>query len=450
MKKTFQNEVMALIAKKHEGSYWDFKREWYSNGHSNDLLHDIICMANNLSWRDAYIIVGVDEENDYSICDTSNDPNRKNTQTMVTFLRDKHFAGEIRPNVEVKSIEFQNGTIDIIVISSTRNTPYYLTKSYNGVFPYHIYSRIQDTNTPIDKSADLNVVEKLWANHFSLNTTALERAKKYLEKPDDWIEEETNESSYYHKIFPEFRLTYELLDDRNGSEYYLFGQFNNTPHWYEIKLLYHQTILFSCIGAGLDSGCFLVPCPEIEFIHSYQMEPILIGCYVKQSLHYILHEFLLCKKTSLEAYCANIKFMKCIVVFNNELEKKRTLQLADNYIDQYDVDVHMIPYFSKSESTYKESYIAALKTNTLLDKFREELRLKIDLPTLCHEVEKAENTAHARLNYEHNQIIVSFDRRPDVEINLLTPWQQSQIKTGEMNAEDIADLLLSVKRIAHT
>ena len=45
-----------------------------------DLLHDIICMSNNLVNRDAYIIIGIDVEDDYSINDVLNDSNRKNTE----------------------------------------------------------------------------------------------------------------------------------------------------------------------------------------------------------------------------------------------------------------------------------------------------------------------------------------------------------------------------------
>ena len=55
-----KSEILDLILLKQEGSYWDFKREWYFQDKKADLLHDIICMANNLSNRDAYIIVGVD------------------------------------------------------------------------------------------------------------------------------------------------------------------------------------------------------------------------------------------------------------------------------------------------------------------------------------------------------------------------------------------------------
>jgi len=53
-------EIKDLIALEQEGGYWDFKREWYTR--KSNMLHDIICMANNLENRDAYIIIGVDQE----------------------------------------------------------------------------------------------------------------------------------------------------------------------------------------------------------------------------------------------------------------------------------------------------------------------------------------------------------------------------------------------------
>ena len=43
-----KSEILELVLLKKEGSYWDFKREWYSPDKKADLLHDIICMANNL------------------------------------------------------------------------------------------------------------------------------------------------------------------------------------------------------------------------------------------------------------------------------------------------------------------------------------------------------------------------------------------------------------------
>lgn len=82
---SFKEEVLRLIAFRQEGEYWDFKKEWHKN--KSDLLHDIICMANNLSNHDGLIIIGVNEETDYATCDITNDPNRRKTQDDVCCKR---------------------------------------------------------------------------------------------------------------------------------------------------------------------------------------------------------------------------------------------------------------------------------------------------------------------------------------------------------------------------
>lgn len=89
-----EDEISYLIELHQEGEYWDFKRQWYDSSKSADLLHDIICMANNLANHDAYIIIGVDDAN-FSLYDVVADQNRRNTQKIVDFLKDKKFAGDI-------------------------------------------------------------------------------------------------------------------------------------------------------------------------------------------------------------------------------------------------------------------------------------------------------------------------------------------------------------------
>ncbi|MDR2895328.1 MAG: hypothetical protein LBV30_01540 [Propionibacteriaceae bacterium] len=44
------DEVRGLVADGYEGGYWDFKAQWPEGA---ELLHDILCMANNLEERDA-------------------------------------------------------------------------------------------------------------------------------------------------------------------------------------------------------------------------------------------------------------------------------------------------------------------------------------------------------------------------------------------------------------
>ena len=86
----------------------------------------------------------------------------------------------------VHSCLYCKKVIDVIVIRNDRNTPYYLTEQYQGVFANNIYSRIMDTNTPKNASADIDVIEKLWKKRFGIDATALDRALLFLQKPYDW------------------------------------------------------------------------------------------------------------------------------------------------------------------------------------------------------------------------------------------------------------------------
>lgn len=130
-------EIYELISYKQEGAYWDFKKEWYAEGKLADLLHDIICMANNMENRDAYIIIGIDEENDYKVNDLTNANDRKSTQMVVDFLREKKFAGGIRPQVMIESLQMEEGIIDIILVKNGLNIS--RSESHWYAFEIHLH-----------------------------------------------------------------------------------------------------------------------------------------------------------------------------------------------------------------------------------------------------------------------------------------------------------------------
>lgn len=157
-----KEELINLIELKQEGGYWDFKRQWYNENKNCDLLHDIICMANNIVNKDGLIIIGVDEENGYELVDVSNDEYRRNTQQLVDFLRDKKFAGDVRPTIKVENVNLCGKIIDVIVVKNDNYTPYFLKERYQQLEANNIYTRIQDTNTPKKSSADIDKVELLW------------------------------------------------------------------------------------------------------------------------------------------------------------------------------------------------------------------------------------------------------------------------------------------------
>ena len=234
-------EVLDLIESKREGSYWDFKREWYKKEKIDDLLLDIICMSNNLVDRDCYIIIGVDEESDCEIKNVSGDKNRKNTQNLADFLKDKPFAGNVRPNVYVRTLKLGKDEVDVIIIKNGYHTPYYLTEKFRSLFPNSIYVRVEDTNTSRDKSADIGNIEYLWKKRFRIDKPPIERVEYFLKDKKQWDSFDKGEIyGYYYRLYPEYNICKKISEDRTGYEFYLFTQMDSRPHWYEVSILYNQ------------------------------------------------------------------------------------------------------------------------------------------------------------------------------------------------------------------
>lgn len=361
----FDYKIQQLISLKQEGQYWDFKKEWYPKDKKMNLLHDIICMANNLANQDAYIIIGIDEENDYIVNSVHKDRNRKDTQMIVDFLRDKKFAGGIRPTIYVSPISLEGGYVDVIVIKNSHNTPFYLMERYQSVLANNIYTRVMDTNTPIDKTADIHHVEYLWKKRFRLLNTPLERVQYYLEKSDDWADAPTNWESVkkYYKYAPEFTIEHTLEDDGDAYQYYLFNQTDIRPHWLQIRLYYHQTLLFSTEAISLDGGRYLTPTPFTDGVSlsKYHNWDIIFKYFIKDTLEYTIHRFYFSDDGDEQTTSYN-RFMDCILIFNSEEEKDAFKEyIIKNWYqkEKYSKDIWM-PHFPQIENynmdIFKEEY----------------------------------------------------------------------------------------------
>ncbi len=272
-------EIMDLISLDTEGDYWDFKREWYSDGKNADLLHDIICMANNLSNHDGYIIIGVDDKTHTIHGVMTSDGNRKSQQNVIDFLKDKMFAGDSRPTVYVQTIfrvvPGETKEVDVIIIKNRDNTPYYLTDSYRDVLSGNIYTRVGDTNTPKCSTADIDKVEHLWKKRFGINKTPFEKLKRLLSSPLDWLPMGTDGQhssnghffTWYNKYYPEYTISYELDESRfdNGK----IDAVEQGMYWmdclpdplhnsyiYEVHIKYHATIMYSTLAVFADGFRF--------------------------------------------------------------------------------------------------------------------------------------------------------------------------------------------------
>lgn len=371
---TLEERILHLISLQQEGGYWDFKKQWYEK--KSDMLHDIICMANNLHNCTAYIIIGVDEKQGYAVVDVKNDANRRNTQNIVDFLKDKKFAGGVRPLVHVEQLSLYHGDIDVIVVENSRNTPFYLTERFEGICANHIYTRVMDTNTPIDRSADINNVEYLWRKRFHLDDTPIGKFHHYLKNPDDWYSMQDQNMGYFYKYSPEYTITCEKDICTDGYEYYIFGQVDTRPSWYLITLKYHQTSIELFQGLSLDGGRSFVIAPQRAY-DLMDADISSIGFYICDDLRARLLEFYHCKDTSDEyAYRA---YMRSMIVFRSEREHKQFIRYVKENKERYNVLYAQqgdkgLPHFPEIEGyimdTFKNEYRDALVIQKMLTEFR--------------------------------------------------------------------------------
>lgn len=102
MDSDFTKDINKLIESKREGPHWDFKEKHHEN--RADLLHDILCLSNALYKGNKYLIFGVNDPSaGCEIKGVNNDANRKVQAGFIGFLRNKSFAGDISPEIELRN-----------------------------------------------------------------------------------------------------------------------------------------------------------------------------------------------------------------------------------------------------------------------------------------------------------------------------------------------------------
>lgn len=256
--------INTLINSKREGDYWDFKEEPHDNTVS--LLHDIICLANSLHEGDRYLIIGVSDPKNGTLIKglQPGQAHRKDQVHFIDFLRTKKFAGDIRPEIELKTIIIDGKEIDVLIIFDNPYKPYYLTENYQyrdkTVHAFHIYSRTNDSNTPLPKSADLGWIEQMWRQRFGLRLAPLERMKHLLKQPAEWFKDIGNKRVAYHKQHPEY--TIEFSEVKEFWEPYTLFYTNERAFLGIAYFKYHATVLFELEYMYCDEMRITLPVPE--------------------------------------------------------------------------------------------------------------------------------------------------------------------------------------------
>ncbi|MCO5510946.1 AlbA family DNA-binding domain-containing protein [Enterococcus hirae] len=292
-------EIRYLISLKTEGGYWDFKRSWPQDDVS--LLHDIICFSNNLENRDCYIIIGVDENNDFSYYPLDNDIHRKNNNELVNFLRDKKFTGGIRPTVILKHLEINGNNLDVIIVKNTLNTPYTLDEDFPApknnkrIRARYVYTRINDSNTPKNKNADLDKVEYLWRKRFGVHLDISEKLNIYLSELDNWIYDD-NLAKCYYKFDPLFIIKINDTDEgeRRKSFWNKLFTDNRNFRWEQFTIYYANVELYQNFVSYLDGSRHLIANPNFQAVYRINLdEPKKAYFYEQDSIQYKVNNILI-------------------------------------------------------------------------------------------------------------------------------------------------------------
>ena len=155
-------EIVGYINSHRETSYYDFKQKWHTDKKESDLLHDILCLSNNTDFKNSFLIIGVCDNGDVIGVNEW----RKSNE-IYDFLRSKPFAGGHIPEIELIGMYYMYHKIDVLMIKSSKDAPFFLTKQFKDVGT-QIYTRVGDTNTPKTETAQYLLIEKLWKRHFEI------------------------------------------------------------------------------------------------------------------------------------------------------------------------------------------------------------------------------------------------------------------------------------------
>lgn len=344
--------IESLIESKREDEWWDFKREHHKD--KADLVHDITCMANSRANRDSYIIFGV-EDKTFNIVGVEEDDKRRTQQNIVDLLKSVHYAGSVRPRIELRTIRVEDHEVDVLIIKNSNEVPYYLEKKYfdgnvknnqgkpSGkiVLPYHIYTRVVDNNTAVNENADLNDIEYLWRKRFGIDRAPKERLMILLDEIDKWFFDWGNKTYAYHNDYPEFNI--ELGGRfRQGREPSALFYTHTTFYYASLNLKFHDTILYETELWCFDEYRKFLPKADTtrvvnrgEFWYSYyvldSIEGKLLRLFTRGTLDL----------SSREPYCNQL------LVFKNEVEKESFDCFLEKHFDDYSDDIIYNQYKSQ-------------------------------------------------------------------------------------------------------
>lgn len=338
----------------NENEKWDFKEVWHeSNG---ELLRDIINFVNTPSHDDSYIIFGISDKDGRVVGIDKNDPNRKNKQQVQDYLRNIPFAQNYYPETNVETLEVDGKLIDVLTVYNTNSTPLFLAKNVDRTDNIDkskkkgkplerglIYSRIGDSNTPVDQSTTDKRMEKLWGKRFRLDVNIYDRFKSILQDYKNWtyVPRLNNATYYIYTKDPDFKIEEifdESLNNRDIFMSYSLSQFKLRIGWNLIRLKYRETILYDNFFNYFDNATFGAVIPDENFIKLPEKD-YSSGAYfyyLKNDFPFLITMLIAYLRGSLNngsrGWFTFSMLKKDVLFFENEFERLELKEKTEDYL----------------------------------------------------------------------------------------------------------------------
>ena len=135
----FEDEVKEMIDCHQEGDYLDFKEYDYQKDHKEELVKDILALANSHSIRNKYIIIGAVEEN--NACTKLREIDTKQIRDEAEFQQiiNTYIYENLIVNYRILNIDGKNILVIQIPVINNSNRPFMVKKQIGKLKENEIY-----------------------------------------------------------------------------------------------------------------------------------------------------------------------------------------------------------------------------------------------------------------------------------------------------------------------
>ncbi|AUN99087.1 hypothetical protein C0V70_13450 [Bacteriovorax stolpii] len=276
-----------------ECEFIDFKQQYPSV--NSDLIHDLLCLSNALTLSDRVLIFGVAD--DGTLHGVGADQYRRTQPDLITILRSCRLNK--LPNFFLKTVVHDGKEFDVWVIKNSPDKPYFLTEDYtsNGrpLRAGVVYSRVIDTNIPVNSTSTDNMIERMYFERLGLDLSPMERVKKYLTETSKWKYGYNEEGNlyFYHELFPEFTVHESARENREKyCEVWSIDFPDQNASASDFFVKFNSTILTKVILIWLDGGRYKRIQPKI-YRFNYQGVGHFSYYYISGSVEALVNQMIL-------------------------------------------------------------------------------------------------------------------------------------------------------------